>query len=103
MGFHSLLGVVILGLSAYLWWDSQNYLDLNEVDQYYVTPFIVLLILGGVMTIVGFLGCCGAVRESSCLLGTYFLFCVTMCVACGASLFWAIHNEQTFCSAKENI
>ncbi|CAG2107068.1 unnamed protein product [Medioppia subpectinata] len=90
-----LLGVVILGLSAYLWWDSQNYLDLNEVGQYYVTPFIVLLILGGVMTIVGFLGCCGAVRESSCLLGTYFLFCVTMCVACGASLFWAIHNEST--------
>jgi hypothetical protein len=90
-----LLGVVILGLSAYLWWDSQNYLDLNEVGQYYATPFIVLLILGGVMTIVGFLGCCGAVRESSCLLGTYFLFCVTMCVACGASLFWAIHNEDT--------
>lgn len=89
-----LLGVVILGLSAYLWWDSQNYLDLNEVGQYYVTPFIVLLILGGVMTIVGFLGCCGAVRESSCLLGTYFLFCVTMCVACGASLFWAVHNEN---------
>jgi len=89
-----LLGVVILGLSAYLWWDSQNYLDLNEVGQYYVTPFIVLLILGGVMTVVGFLGCCGAVRESSCLLGTYFLFCVTMCVACGASLFWAIQNED---------
>ncbi len=64
------MGVVILGLSAYLWWDSQNYLDLNEVGQYYVTPFIVLIILGGVMTIVGFLGCCGAVRESSCLLGT---------------------------------
>lgn len=61
--------MLILGLSAYLWWDSQNYLDIDEVSKYYITPFVVLLALGAIMTMVGFLGCCGAVRESRCFLG----------------------------------
>lgn len=89
-----LLGVLILGLSAYLWWDSQNYLDINELSEFYITPFVVLLILGAIMTVVGFLGCCGAIRESRCLLAMYFLFCMTMCIACGAFLYWAIRNED---------
>uniref|UniRef100_H3BGV6 Tetraspanin 2 n=1 Tax=Latimeria chalumnae TaxID=7897 RepID=H3BGV6_LATCH len=29
----------------------------------------VLIAAGGLMTLVGFFGCCGAVRESQCLLG----------------------------------
>lgn len=64
-----MLGVLILGFSAYLWWDSASYLDLTEVSDFYITPFIVLLVLGAIMTVVGFLGCCGAIRESRCLLG----------------------------------
>lgn len=59
----------ILSLSGYLWWDSQNYRDITEVSKYYVTPMVLLLILGLIMTVVGFLGCCGAVRESRCFLG----------------------------------
>ncbi|CAG2110322.1 unnamed protein product, partial [Medioppia subpectinata] len=74
-----LLGVVILGLSAYLWWCSQDYLNLNEMCRYYVIPLIAMLILGGVMTIMGFIGCCGARRESSCLIRTYFLLCAITC------------------------
>jgi len=66
--FSQLLGVLILGLSAYLWWDSQIYLDTNELSEFYITPFVVLFILGAIMTVVGFLGCCGAIRESRCLL-----------------------------------
>jgi len=89
-----LLGVLILGLSAYLWWDSQNYIDINELSQFYITPFVVLLTLGAIMSVVGFLGCCGAIRESRCLLSMYFLFCLAMCIACGAFLFWAINNED---------
>ena len=60
--------MAILALSAYMWWDSQAYLDPKEVGDYYLTPFVVLLILGAIMTIVGFLGCCGALKESRCLL-----------------------------------
>ena len=30
----------------------------------------VLIAIGALMTVVGFLGCCGAYQESACLLGT---------------------------------
>lgn len=61
--------MIILSFSAYLWWDSQDYLDLDEVNKFYITPFVVFATLGAVMTVVGFLGCCGAIRESKCILG----------------------------------
>jgi len=93
---HCLLGVSILGLSTYLYIQSQSYVSFEDAEHFYIAPFLVLMVLGAVMTIVGFLGCCGAVRESTCLLGTYFLFCITMCVACGAALFWVIQNSDQF-------
>lgn len=38
--------------------------------QDYATGTYILLAAGALMTIIGFLGCCGALRESQCLLGT---------------------------------
>ncbi|KAJ8260434.1 hypothetical protein GJAV_G00182050 [Gymnothorax javanicus] len=32
----------------------------------------ILIGAGGLMMLVGFFGCCGAVRESQCLLGSFF-------------------------------
>lgn len=37
---------------------------------------IVLLILGLVMSAIGFMGCCGACKESQCMLGIYVTFMV---------------------------
>ena len=108
------------------------------------------------MTLVGFLGCCGAIRESSCVLATvsiklhifkkhvnalsayffsranterrmscyftlvltklifvnsfvflihllqYFLLCVTMCVACGAAVWWSTENQELMKSKLQN-
>ncbi|KAH7644165.1 cd81 antigen-like protein [Dermatophagoides farinae] len=89
-----LTGVFILSLFAYLYWDSQNYLDIQEISTHYVTPFIALLILGALMTIIGFLGCCGAIRESKCLLLMYISICLILCVLSGAFLFWTIRNGE---------
>ena len=36
----------------------------------YQTGTYILLVTGALMTVIGFLGCCGALRESQCLLGT---------------------------------
>lgn len=38
--------------------------------QDYATGTYILLAAGALMTVIGFLGCCGALRESQCLLGT---------------------------------
>lgn len=43
-----------------------------------VVGVYILIAAGGLVMLVGFFGCCGAVRESQCLLGSvsYFFFLV---------------------------
>ena len=41
----------------------------NHINDYYIICY-TLMATGGVMTFVGFLGCCGAFQESKCMLGT---------------------------------
>ena len=65
-----LLGLAILATTIFLYVDSQNYVDFENTSELYLTPFLILMALGAVMTLVGFLGCCGAIRESTCVLGT---------------------------------
>lgn len=71
-----LLGVAILGVSILVYVDSQNYVAFEETSELYMTPFLLLIALGALMTLVGFVGCCGAIREAPCFLVTvsYFLF-----------------------------
>ena len=49
-------------------------------DSYVNTP-IFLMIVGGVIFLVAFLGCCGAWRESKCLIYTYAFFLAVILVA----------------------
>lgn len=74
---NQLLGLAILATTIFLYVDSQNYVDFENTSELYLTPFLILMALGAVMTLVGFLGCCGAIRESTCVLGTVSLplFC----------------------------
>jgi hypothetical protein len=44
--------------------------------QDYATGTYILLAAGALMTVIGFLGCCGALRESQCLLGTVSVQCL---------------------------
>ncbi|KAM7396837.1 hypothetical protein PAMP_019846 [Pampus punctatissimus] len=71
-----LAGGVILGVALWLRHDSQtsNLLILQfEGHQapgtFYISVYI-LIAVGAVMMLVGFLGCYGAIQESQCLLGT---------------------------------
>ena len=64
------IGLIILGTMGMLSLKSGvaklSDTDLNVI--YWIA--VVLLVLGSLMTIIGFLGCCGAARESQCLLGS---------------------------------
>ena len=43
--------------------------DAQAIDVYSVS-LVVILVLGILITIIGFIGCCGAFIENQCLLGT---------------------------------
>jgi hypothetical protein len=68
-------GLGILGVSLWLIFDPDvsNYMSVHgQLHQYYAGVYI-LLAVGLLMSLLGFLGCCGALRESSCLLVTVSL------------------------------
>lgn len=72
-----LVGLGILGVSLWLLFDSNLYLQ-TSADQrtdYYLATYI-LLGSGALVTIMGFLGCCGAWKQSSWMLGTFVAFLI---------------------------
>lgn len=77
MPLMQLAGAAILGVGVWVKVDSSSLLDLLDhegedsagvLQLAYVC--YVLIAVGALLLIVGFLGCCGAVRESKCMLLT---------------------------------
>ncbi|XP_023221695.1 CD9 antigen-like [Centruroides sculpturatus] len=65
-----LAGIAVLGLSVYSYIKGSTYASGSEDIKSFFTPLYILMAAGSLMTILGFLGCCGALRESQCMLGT---------------------------------
>jgi len=59
--------------------DAKDYL--NFLGDNYVNTPIFLMIVGGVIFVVAFMGCCGAWKESKCLIYTYAFFLAVILVA----------------------
>ena len=64
---------MILGVSLWLKFDenANEYMDIIEFDK--SNPFLdvaldVLIVVGVLIFVTGFLGCCGAWKENSCML-----------------------------------
>ncbi|XP_076870301.1 tetraspanin-2a [Brachyhypopomus gauderio] len=68
-----LSGSLVLAVGLWLRFDPATTSVLNEdgVPTFFIAVYI-LIGVGGIMMLVGFFGCCGAVRESQCLLGSFF-------------------------------
>ncbi|XP_070559266.1 CD151 antigen-like isoform X1 [Ptychodera flava] len=86
-------GLAILGVCIWLAIDQHYFQDLLGSEMFEAVLY-TLLICGAVICLVGFFGCCGALRESKCLLGTYFvtmlIVLILQCVL--AILAWIYHD-----------
>ncbi|KAG9511046.1 FACT complex subunit SSRP1, partial [Fragariocoptes setiger] len=98
-----LLGLAVLGLSIFFYIDTLKYIDSGASSwPIYSTLFLVIIATGLVLTIVGFFGCCGAIRKSTCMLVLYFILSIIVCAACGASIFLAQQNTYPVKGLIEN-
>ncbi|CAB1314582.1 unnamed protein product [Coregonus sp. 'balchen'] len=69
-----LCGSLVLAVGLWLRFDPKTVQLLNgegAPETFFIAVYI-LIGAGGVMLLVGFFGCCGAVKESQCLLALFF-------------------------------
>jgi len=70
-----LFGLGVVAVSLWLLFDSDLYLQTmsDQRTDYFLGTYIILAI-GALVTLMGFLGCCGAWKESPWMLGSFFAF-----------------------------
>ncbi|XP_064634043.1 tetraspanin-18-like isoform X2 [Lineus longissimus] len=95
-----LSGAAILGVGIYLIVDTTivRYLEIIQVssnDPYLKTAAFILIGIGAFVFVVGFFGCCGAIKESKCMLGMYIFFLViVMAGELAAGVLVAVYKDK---------
>ncbi|KOB67504.1 Tetraspanin, partial [Operophtera brumata] len=70
--------ILIVGIKAEI--NASPYIDLTDENFYKSAP-VVLILVGIVVFIVAFFGCCGAVKENHCMIVTFSVFLLIIFVA----------------------
>lgn len=92
-----LLGCAILGVGIWLRVDPNvaKYVDHAEEINIFYTLAYVLMAIGIIIMIIGFLGCCGAIRESQCMLGAFFiLLFIIFAILLGFGIWAAVEKDE---------
>ncbi|XP_077337759.1 tetraspanin-2 [Lithobates pipiens] len=100
-----LAGSAIVAVGLWLLFTG-NIKELSEGDEeVYVFFFVGLYVLigaGALMMLIGFFGCCGAARESQCLLGAFFACLLVIFAAeVTAGVFAFLGKQKTIIDAQD--
>uniref|UniRef100_A0A1B6LIB3 Tetraspanin n=1 Tax=Graphocephala atropunctata TaxID=36148 RepID=A0A1B6LIB3_9HEMI len=87
-------GLTIIVLSIWMLTDPTFYMSMAQDESSYYTGVYLFLIVGTLMFIVGFLGCCGAIKESQCMLVLFFCLLLIILVAEISAGAWAYSNSE---------
>ncbi|XP_058860899.1 CD9 antigen-like [Acipenser ruthenus] len=99
------VGSMVLAVGLWLRFDSTT-TSIFEVESSPTTFFIGVYILigaGTLIMLVGFFGCCGAVRESQCLLGLFFSSILVIFAAEVAAGVFGFMNKDTIVSEIKDV
>lgn len=91
-----LAGTAVLAIGLWLRFDSQTQQIFNQDNpSTFYTGVYILIGAGALIMLVGFLGCCGAIQESQCMLGLFFLFLLLIFALEVAAAIWGFANKDT--------
>ena len=80
------MGCAVLGIGIYALVDGADLVDIVESAdpdvnlKVFTSAAIILIVVSVFVVILTFFGCCGAIKESKCMLGTYFTLILAMFV-----------------------
>lgn len=100
-----LCGLAILVIGVIVQIGKNNYSEhLNEITSNLTFPAITLIVIGSIIFVIAFLGCCGAIRESHCMIVTFACLLLTILiiqVAVAIFVFVAANNAGEIDFGKE--
>lgn len=80
-GLFFVFGAALLGIGIWLKVDPNISEKFNEIavgtDDMFMAATIVVIVIGAMIFLIGFFGCCGACTENSCMLCT-FIVCISI-------------------------
>ncbi|XP_047521242.1 tetraspanin-18-like [Pieris napi] len=71
--FFALAGLALIGLGVAVELQIKEITNAVEASNFHIAP-IAAIVVGSVVFLIAFFGCCGAVRENNCMLITYSIF-----------------------------
>jgi len=76
------LAILIAGALTYANIDKANYVmeHVNNEVNFTASP-IALMVVGSIIFVIAFFGCCGAIRESHCMIITFAVFLLVILIA----------------------
>ncbi|XP_059360795.1 CD9 antigen-like [Carassius carassius] len=91
-----LAGTGVLAVGLWLRFDerTKEFFTGENASTVFLTGVYILTVAGAVMMVVGFLGCCGAIKESTCMLGLFFVFLLIIFAAEVAAGIWGLSNQD---------
>jgi len=104
-----LAGAALLGIGIWMKVDKNfsSYLDVVTIDRSDKTiqaAMILVIVVGGIIFLTGFLGCCGAIQESSCLLMMYaFIMTILLLAEITAAILAAVFRKELGDELKKSM
>lgn len=104
-----LSGIAVLGVGIWLLVDKEatHILGLAieaEGDSSFKIACYILIGIGSFVCLVGFLGCCGAIKENKCMLGLYiFALVLVFIVELAAGIVAAVYKDKITSELKDKL
>ncbi|XP_038212639.1 23 kDa integral membrane protein-like [Zerene cesonia] len=78
--FFALAGLALVGLGIAVQLQVSEIVDIVESANFQIAP-ITAIVLGSIVFLIAFFGCCGAIKENNCMLVTYSIFMLVLMLA----------------------
>lgn len=100
-----LAGTAVFAIGLWLRLDpnTKSLLEGENSPYVFYTGVYILIGAGALMIVVGFLGCCGAIQESPCMLGLFFFFLLIIFAVEVAAGIWGFSNQSKVVNDLINV